>query len=155
MEGNSCWSKPILETRLFAKGRANFHHNKVAGTGRARPSRAAMQTWSSRCQQRTNFWYSAGSGGMEEMLARPGLSQGWQDSVLKSRAVPVGCRWADGDNPSVLQSPLSLAPGSFPFRGSLPISASSSGAESPFCPQNLCYHLGDLSQRNGRFCLFV
>lgn len=37
MEGNSCWSKPILETRIFAKGRINFHHNNVAGTRWALP----------------------------------------------------------------------------------------------------------------------
>lgn len=33
MEGNGCWSKPILETCIFAEGRVNFPNNNVAGIG--------------------------------------------------------------------------------------------------------------------------
>lgn len=35
MEGSSCWSKPILETCIFAKGRVSSHHSNVAGKGGA------------------------------------------------------------------------------------------------------------------------
>ena len=97
MEGNSCWSKPILETHVFSKGRAGFHHNKVAGTGQAPPDSNAEMV--QQVSAENQLLVLGRLLGIQETLEPGGLS-GWQDSAIKSRDVPVwvGCRWIDGDH---------------------------------------------------------
>lgn len=155
MEGNSCWFKPILETHLFAKGRANLHH-KVAGTGRA-----LLDSNVEMIQQVSAENQLLVVGGlMKGWRRRWGLVVGWDRAgrILSWNPELSQFWWgAGGQMRTTLQLskvPL-LAPGSFPFRGYLPISASCSGSESFFCPQKLCSHLENLFQRKGRFCLFV
>lgn len=152
MGRNSCWSKPILETRVFAKGRASFQATRLlaqdGGTARrqCRDGPAGVS--------REPTFGARARPGMQEAPGPGGLRQGWQDSVTKSRAVPtsMGCRWADGDSlcgddTLALQSPSHWSGDPFPSHFRL--------LDLVCVPQNPRSNLGNLSQRKGRFRLFV
>lgn len=155
VEGNSCWSKPILETRVFSKGRARFHHNKVAGTGQARPDSNAemVQQVSAENQLLVLGWL------LQRSRRRWGRV-GW----VAVRILPLNLEMSqsgggggadeghwDGNNPSARSTKsLSLNLGSSPSRGSLPFLPLSLGL-SPYSALNS--NLGNWSQRKERLSL--
>lgn len=95
MEGNSCLSKPILETCVFAKGRVNFHHSNIAGTGWVLPESDVEMA--QQVSAENQLLVLSRLTRNEEMQGPGELKGGWQDSAVKSRAVPIleGCRWTD------------------------------------------------------------
>lgn len=153
MEGNSCWSKPILESCVFAKGRVNFDHNSGAGTGRALPDDDVEMAQQVSAENQvlvfcrlTEGW--TGRWGWAAEMGQAGVCRSNPAGVQMGRLGPRG-----GDNPPALCTELSLAPGSSPFQGSFPFLNWMIPCSS--LPSELCCHLENLSQRKERFCLFV
>lgn len=144
MEGNSCWSEPILETRVFGKGRVNFHHNNVAGIGRALPDDVELaQQVSAENQVLVLCRLTKGWRGHWDLVGRGGAGRSHCSNPGGVQVARPGPR--DGDKPPALPKELSLA-SEDPSHSCLLV---------PLGLQNLCYNLENLSQGKERFCLFV
>lgn len=152
MEGNSCWSKPILETRVFTKGRINFTTTLLAQDGHCRP----------RCRDGPAGVSREPSFGTPQ--ARRGVegTRGLAAATVLAGVCPVqSCRAAGGQiGTQRWRQPSSSTYGALvgsrilSLAGVPPI-LELGNSVSLFCLQDTCYHLENLCQRNERFCFFT